>query len=99
MPDSTLNRYGLVPLPFDLILFGKPAAVSLYGAIAAFGGSTAEGCSVPVAELGLTCGISHKVVRRELGWLAQKGWITDEHRPGYATIRRVADPTIASPAQ
>lgn len=92
MPDLTLYRAGLVPLPIELISSGKPAAVSLYGAIAALGGSTPEGCSTPIAALGFACGISHKVVRRELGWLARKGWITDEHRPGYATIRRVAMP-------
>ena len=99
MPDVPQSQAATVPLPVELISSGKPAAVSLYAAIAALGGSTPEGCSLPIAALGFACGISHKVVRRELGWLAQKGWITDEYRPGYATIRRVADPTIASPAQ
>lgn len=99
MPDVALCQAATVPLPVELISSGKPAAVSLYGAIAALGGSKPEGCSLPIAALGFACGISHKVVRRELGWLAHRGWITDEYKPGYATIRRIAHPTVASPAQ
>jgi hypothetical protein len=85
-------------MPIELITSGKPAAVCLYGAIAAMGGSASDGCSIPIAALGFACGISHKVVRRELGWLAHKGWITDEYKPGYTTVRRIAVPAdLAKP--
>lgn len=71
----------------------------LYGAIAAMGGLTESGCSSPIASLSVACGISQKVVRRELAWLAEQGWTTDEHRAGYATLRRIGNPTIDVPAE
>ena len=88
-----------IPFPVRLIVEGSPAAMALYAAVAAGGGTNPKGCSLTISSLAWICGVCDRVVRRELAWLARSGWITQEHRSGYSTLRHVADPTIASPAQ
>jgi|DEB0MinimDraft_6_1074348.scaffolds.fasta_scaffold10818_3 hypothetical protein len=88
MANQTSPKGPCVPIPVELIAKGRPTAVSLYGSVAAYGGIACDGCSKPIAALGIASGVCLKVARRELQWLAQNGWISEVHHCGQAIIRR-----------
>ena len=90
MPKKAPQAEDAIPVPKRLIYEAQPAAIALYASVASAGGLSHEGCSLPIAELGLRCGVCLKVARRELSWLAQHGWISEVHQSGYATVRRIA---------
>lgn len=90
MPQLQHQPPQSVPVPIQLIEQSRPVSLALFSVMALNGGMASEGCSLSIAELGALSGACRAVVKRELALLALEGWISEEHQPGYATIRRIA---------